>query len=77
MEEALNETGFDGKGLVRGKHLLILNSIEESIEKVKKFSKQLLWRPLSMFTAISEPSSERTLSFSSEFEDCVHLLSLE
>jgi hypothetical protein len=35
MEEALNETGFDGKGLlVRGKHLLILNSIEENIEKV-------------------------------------------
>jgi lysosomal alpha-mannosidase len=35
MEEALNETGFDGKGLlVSGKHLLILNSIEENIEKV-------------------------------------------
>jgi len=30
-----------------------------------------------MYTAISEPSPERTLSFSNEFEDCVHLLSLE
>jgi hypothetical protein len=30
-----------------------------------------------MYTAISEHSPERTLSFSNEFEDCVHLLSLE
>jgi hypothetical protein len=35
MEEALNQTVFDGKGLVvRGKHFFILNTIEKSIEKV-------------------------------------------
>jgi hypothetical protein len=47
------------------------------LKKFKKISKQLFWRPLPIFTAISEPSSERTLSFSNEFEDCVHLLRLE
>jgi lysosomal alpha-mannosidase len=79
MEEELNELGYDGKGLVvRGKHLLLLSTIEESMKNVKKLSKELFWKPLPMFTTVSKTSLEKILiSFSDGIDERIHLLTLE
>ncbi len=79
MSEALNEVGFDRKGLVvRGKHILLLSTIEDSMRKVKKLSKELFWKPLPMFTTLSKNSSNTPfVSFSDGIDERIHLLTLE
>ncbi len=79
MEEELNELGYDGKGLVvRGKHLLLLSTIDESMKSVKKLSKELFWKPLPMFTTVSKSSFKKSsISFSKGIDERIHLLTLE
>jgi lysosomal alpha-mannosidase len=79
MEEALNELGYDGKGLVvRGKHLLFLSTIDESMKRVNELSKELIWKPFPVFTTVSKTSLEKIcISFSDGFDKRIHLLTLE
>ena len=59
MEEKLSEPGVNGNGLVvRGKHYLFIDKIENSMKRVKAFSKRLFWKPLPLFVPISQKSNE-------------------
>lgn len=50
MDEALNEPGEDGRGLVvRGRHRIIVNDIKESIRQMRIMSKSLNLKPLIAF----------------------------
>ena len=49
--EPLNETGVDGKGLViRGKHLLILDTIDNSAHTQRMMAEELMMIPELAFT---------------------------
>lgn len=86
MEEALNELGEDGRGLVvRGKHKLLLNTFQESLRQIRTVSKTLMWRPVATFsreTSLSTPhmSPLKRLRYSGITRSLpmnVHLLTLE
>ncbi len=79
MDEALNELGFDGRGLVaRGKHLLLLDDSEDRMNKMKRVRKELYWKPFPIFATVSKPCSEKPfVGISHELGDSIHLLSLE
>lgn len=83
MEEKLDEPGVDGKGLVvRGRHYLLIDSIRQSMTKVKALSKQLYWKPLSLFVVnASEPQtgqlSDKGIGVSDNIDPSIHLLTLE
>lgn len=50
MDEALNEPGEDGRGLVvRGKHRLVVADIQESVRQMRMMSKSLHLRPVLSF----------------------------
>lgn len=50
MDEALNEIGPDGRGLiVRGKHRVIVADIQESVRQMRMMSKSTTHRPLMAF----------------------------
>ena len=50
VEEALNEPGEDGRGLVtRGKHRLVVADIQESVRQMRMMSKSLNLRPILAF----------------------------
>ena len=86
MEEKLDEPGVDGKGLVvRGKHILYIDRIEDSMRNVKIISKTLFWRSLPLFIDMGDRSPQ---DFTEEnkiaeslliktIDPSIHLLTLE
>lgn len=57
MDEALNEPGVDGRGLIaRGMHKLVFGDIQSSIRNIKSLARQLVWRPIMSFTRRDPPS---------------------
>lgn len=93
MEEALNEPGEDGKGLVvRGKHRVIVGDIKESIRQMRITSKTLSLKPILAFKPRSaqpirpQPTPQRTLmalenskfiGINRKLPANIHLLTLE
>lgn len=50
MDEALNEPGEDGRGLiVRGKHRVVFGDIQESVRQMRMMSKSMNLRPILSF----------------------------
>ena len=86
MDENLNETGDDGNGLVvTGKHVLVIDRIEESMKLVKNLNQKLFLKPLPIFIPLSTNLSQTTNLLKSEsnsisinlIDPSVHLLTLE
>ena len=79
MEEALDELGFDGKGLVvRGKHILMLSRDSNSLRQVRKMSQLLQRKPLPLFTNESKPNVHNSgIGLSHAIDDCLNVLTLE
>ncbi|KAI7688348.1 Lysosomal alpha-mannosidase [Sarcoptes scabiei] len=79
MDEALNEPGL----VVRGKHRLILDKIQESVRFMRKLSKTTSWIPIYLFQNVPEvygPSFVINLNYAGLREKLpvnIHLLSLE
>ena len=84
VSEELNEPGVDGKGLVvRGKHVLVVESILKSAARHRELAQQIANEPLVTFSTGSTESEYRShlrLTFSglaSQLPKNVHLLTLE
>ncbi|RWS28463.1 lysosomal alpha-mannosidase-like protein [Leptotrombidium deliense] len=93
VEEALNEPGVDRKGLiVRGKHRVFVNDIQESIRQMRIMSKTLTNRPIFAFRRrpVSPRHKARSTMYSHSTNDYstyvglnrklpanIHLLTLE
>lgn len=84
VSEELNEPGVDGKGLVvRGKHVLVVESILKSAARHRELAQQIANEPLVTFSTgltESEYRSHLRLTFSglaSQLPKNVHLLTLE
>ncbi|XP_046916123.2 LOW QUALITY PROTEIN: lysosomal alpha-mannosidase-like [Dermatophagoides farinae] len=84
MEEALNEPGHNSEGLiVRGKHRLIVDKIQESVRFMRKLSKTTSWIPLYLFRnvpAMYGPNlivGLNTNGIREKLPVNIHLLSLE
>ncbi|XP_027202659.2 lysosomal alpha-mannosidase-like [Dermatophagoides pteronyssinus] len=81
--EALNEPGVDGHGLViRGKHLLLLNSIKQSASEHRPLAQQMFMEPIISFTSIesnkqAEKQSNQYIGLNNDLPSNVHLLTLE
>lgn len=84
MEEALNEPGHNHQGLVvRGKHRVIVDGIQESVRFLRKLSKTASWNPVFIFR--NAPSSNSQYLVNNLYFDGliaklpvnIHLLSLE
>ena len=55
--------GYDNKGLVvRGKHRLIINGIQDSVRQMRTMSKTLTWKPLPLFRRRTGAQRSRTRS---------------
>ena len=80
VDEALNEPGVDGEGLVvRGKHTILIGSIEDSIRQMRLMSKTLTMQPVTAFVKHSR-RSELNFNFAGlkkTLPENVHLLTLE
>ncbi|RWS16012.1 lysosomal alpha-mannosidase-like protein, partial [Dinothrombium tinctorium] len=60
VDEALNEPGVDKKGLVvRGKHRVFVNDIQESVRQMRIMSKSLNNKPIFAFRKRSVPALQR------------------
>lgn len=93
MDEALNEPGEDGRGLViRGKHRVVVNDIQESIRQMRIMSKSLTLKPVLTFkqrnlagpyrnsairTASHALHSTKFIGLNRKLPPNIHLLSLE
>ncbi|UXI16369.1 Mite allergen Der p7 [Sarcoptes scabiei] len=86
VDEALNEPGFNDKGLViRGKHSLLLSKTNDAARRYRKLSKEILLEPIMGFHKLSdqfdfdEPRWHKRRSFSraKSWPKNVHLLTLE
>ncbi|XP_013794380.1 lysosomal alpha-mannosidase-like isoform X2 [Limulus polyphemus] len=89
VSEPLNERGIDGKGLVvRGKHYLLLGSIDGAVLEMKDLAQRALMKPVITFfqanftdNDVEEPETlafERKFSgLQDELPSNIHLLTLE
>ena len=83
--EALNETGYDGKGLViRGNFWLIVSTIEESAELHRPLAQRIFLEPLITFNKYSGSEAEYIKGHRTQFTGLtkdlpknIHLLTLE
>ncbi|XP_076458768.1 lysosomal alpha-mannosidase-like [Babylonia areolata] len=79
VDEALNETGSDGKGLIaRGSHYLMLEPIESAAAGHRDLAERLFMAPQISFS--QSPSKQVTTNWSgvhTALPDNVHLLTLE
>ena len=84
--EPLNETGQFGTGLIiRGRHWVVLDTVEESAAIHRILGEQLLLRPTLVFHQDSTPVSEYTRKYNTEYSFSsgsslptnVHLLTLQ
>lgn len=81
--EALNETYFEGKGLVvRGKHRVLLSSFDEAAEKHRSLAQAMYAAPVVTFAPVQQPDypSRYHTSYSALAKPLppnVHLLTLE
>ena len=85
VNEPLNETGFDGNGLViRGKFWLLISSIEESAELHRDLAQRIFMEPLITFNKFNGSEADYIKGHRTQFSGLikelpknVHLLTLE
>ncbi|RWS22807.1 lysosomal alpha-mannosidase-like protein, partial [Leptotrombidium deliense] len=82
VDEPLNETGVDGRGLVvRGKHYMIPSKIEDAAKAHRKLAQQIFMSPLITFSKYDNdyPRKFKTqASFANpSLPENIHLLTLE
>ncbi|XP_022237398.1 lysosomal alpha-mannosidase-like [Limulus polyphemus] len=83
--EPLNETGVDGRGLVvRGRHLILLNSTSVAGKQQRELSEKVLLQPWLSFAPFSGSEYEWAKQFTTEYSGLkrplppnIHLLTLE
>lgn len=84
VDEALNEPGHDYQGLiVRGKHRLVVDAIQDSVRFLRKLSKTTSWTPIFIFR--NTPSAHSAylvnnlhfVGLREKLPANIHLLSLE
>lgn len=77
VSEALDEPGYDGKGLIiRGRHRVLLNKIKESAKKHRPLAQQMFMEPIISFTKGDDKTIDE-YSAINQLPPNVHLLTLE
>lgn len=77
VNEALYEPGYDGNGLIiRGRHRLLVNKINESAKKHRPLAQQMFMEPIISFTNVEDKTIDH-YSAINELPPNVHLLTLE
>ena len=80
LEEALNELGYEGRGLVvRGKNYLVLSSIEEAPSIHRPLAQELIMQPVFLFQNEKLPRNapSNLTPALTELSPNVHLLTLQ
>lgn len=86
VDEALNEPGVDGKGLViRGSMYLLISTIDQAAELHRKVAQQIFMEPVIAFSQVKTGAEEDYYkthvtylsSLSAELPPNIHLLTLE
>lgn len=91
MEEALNEPGEDGRGLIaRGKHRLVFADIQESVRQMRMMSKSINLKPILSFKkrdlsiygthrqrSTSQLANSRFIGLNKKLPPNINLLTLE
>ena len=78
VDEPLNEPGVDGHGLViRGRHLLLLDTLEKAAEKHRPLAQEMFMEPIISFTSSMEKNQPIYKGLTKDLPGNVHLLTLE
>ena len=71
--EPLNEPGIDGKGLIiRGRHLVVLDTVEDSNIYHRKLGEMLMLREYPLFVRDSGPPSDFMQKYYTNVRMCKH-----